>query len=317
MLIFEKLKKGNFTQKDFFVVSHKAFRLEGTTMHLNLKDHVSVIDLLQGLIIASGNDASVVLAENASGSEVLFCEEMNDYAKKIGTTHTHFINSNGLPDPNHYTTAHDLAIISQHLIKNFPQWLWIFEQSNFSFGKNIYYSKNTLLRKKIGCKGLKTGHCKQSGYGMVGYFIQKKRPILMVINGLNSEKEREKEVSNLVEWAYGTFENFYILKKDEPIIKLPVWYGTQNQIELKANDDIIVSVPSNKKFLKITLEYKTPLKAPIKKGDTLGMITITHPLFSKPMHIELKSSISIAQSTSLKQIFDTFKYMFLEEKMSM
>ena len=315
LMVFKAIKEGTITAQTQFITSANAFGLEGTSMHLNLGTQVSVSDLLKGLLIASGNDAAVVLAEGLSGTEAQFCQIMTDFAKELGATNTHFLNANGLPQPNHVTTARDLATMSFYLIKDFSDWLWLFKEPSVTFGKNTYYTKNRLLRHNIGCEGLKTGHCKESGYGMVAYCVQNGRPILLVINGLPTEREREKEVLRLIQWAYSGFENFEVFGDGQIVKNIPLWYGVDHNVPVVLEKPLIVSIPNRPNLLKIKAFYNNCLVAPLKKGQVVGRLVVTHPHFVEPVEVALICGKTVELANPFKQLLDSLQYLFWGTRM--
>ncbi len=280
-LAFETLKYGKVSFKDQFIVSRRARQMEGSRMFLEERSCVSFEDLLKGVVVLSGNDACVALAEAICGSEEACAAEMTKYAHSFGALHTHFVNSSGLPAPGHFSTARDIAIISSRLIKDFfdfPAFRDLFLLPFFTHNKITQPNTNQLLERGLGVDGLKTGSSSQGGFGIAATAEQGDRRLILVINGLDSKQERVNESSRLLEWGFRFFENKRLFAKDTPVKKFPVWMGDQAFVEAYSPQDIVVTLPKDReKFndqIELYYEYQQPLKAPIKKGDVVGYLKV-------------------------------------------
>jgi len=274
-MIFEALKSGRITLDTPYTVSQKAWSTQGSKMFVPLGQQVKVNDLIQGVIVQSGNDACIVLAEGLSGSEEAFTEAMNKKAEQLGMKNTHFMNSNGLPDPNHYSTAYDLAILTYHLIHDFPEYYHYFSQIDFTYNGIKQGNRNPLLYRNIGADGLKTGHTDVGGFGMIGTAIQNGRRLIMVVNGLNSMQERADESARLLSWGFTNFQYMNLFKAGEEVEKAKVWMGVKENVSLVVKDDLKTLYKiGDKDKLKLTAVIKEPVQAPVVKGTQIGVLKI-------------------------------------------
>ncbi|OPZ78503.1 MAG: D-alanyl-D-alanine carboxypeptidase DacC precursor [Alphaproteobacteria bacterium ADurb.Bin438] len=289
-MIFDRIKSGVLSLDEGFRVSDRAWKVGGaktggSTMFLKPQSKVSIGDLLRGVIIQSGNDACIVLAEGVAGTEEEFVRLMNEKAAELGLKNSHFTNVTGLPDKNHYMSARDLAILASHIINDFPELYTIYQETEFTHNKIRQENRNPLLyiRSLKGvADGLKTGHTEVSGYGLVGSAKINDRRIVMVINGLNSNRARSKEAETLINWGLKEFENRTLYKRGDRVTSLPVWLGDVKEVSATVDKNLVVTLPKMKrKDTKIEVVYESPLKAPIKKGDKIGRIIVTNPVFDK------------------------------------
>ena len=295
-MVFNRLKSGVLSLDDKFTVSERAWKIGGaktggSTMFLKPKSKVSVANLLRGVIIQSGNDACIVLAEGISGSEEEFVKEMNETAARLGLTSSNFKNVTGLPNKEHYMSPRDLIILTNHIINDFPELYSIFKETQFTYNHIKQENRNPLLYIKSLkgiADGLKTGHTEKSGYGLVGSAKTADRRISMVINGLPSNKARSQEAENLINWGLKEFENRILYKKDEKVTSIPVWSGRAENVSATAEKDFLVTLPKIKrKETKIEVIYNSPVKAPIKKGDKIGRLIVKNPSLSQTQEINL------------------------------
>jgi len=289
-LVFDRLKNGDTKLDDLLNVSKKAWQTEGSRMFVNVDSQVSVEDLLKGVIVQSGNDASVVLAEALSGTEAAFAEDMTRKAHEMGATNTTFRNSTGLPDEGHLTTAKDLAIIAERTIRDFPeQYEKYYPLREFEYNNINQANRNPLFNKNIGVDGMKTGHTDAGGYGIVASAKQGSRRIIAVVNGLPSAKAREQDALALLNWGFNYFKNYKIFGKGDVVDVVDVWGGTEKTVPLVSSQSIIMTLPRNKrKDLQVKVSYDTPLAAPLKVGDQVGVIEISVPekgVQTIPLHV--------------------------------
>ena len=309
-LAIEKIKAGVIRPDTLVTVGKEGWRTEGSSMFLNINDQVSVLDLLKGIIIQSGNDASIILAQSLSGSEETFAAEMTQRAHALGATHTTFKNATGLPHPDHQTTARDLIILSQHAIHDHPDYYSLYSEKSFTYGGIAQGNRNPLLYKNIGCDGVKTGHTDAAGYGMVASCVHQGQRYVLVINGLPSMQARADEATKLINWATHTFTNVIIFKAQDLVDEIPVWYGHENVLPLTVEKDVIVTVPhSAKKDLKIKISYQSPLEAPIQQGVVMGKITVTSSSLPQPIEFLLVAAITIERAGFFKRLKDAFTYL--------
>ncbi|MCC8417147.1 MAG: D-alanyl-D-alanine carboxypeptidase [Rickettsia endosymbiont of Bryobia graminum] len=280
-IIEDKIQKGDVSVDSQFIVSEKAWKLQGSKTFVPLGKLMSLKDILYGVIIQSGNDASVVAAEGLYGSEENFAEAMNEKASELGMKDTHFVNSSGWPAENHYSTAYDLAILSIALIKNHPEFYHIYSIKDFTFGKDFkgnpitQGNRNPLLYKDVGCDGIKTGNTEEGGYGMVGSFLDNGRRYIIVINGLNSMKKRSEEALTILQWVKQNFTSKKFYNKGEEIADADVWLGVKDKVKLiVANDVSALITRSGANKVQVKTDIAPRLNAPIKAGDIVGKIRI-------------------------------------------
>ncbi len=277
-IVFSKLKDGSLSLDDTFTVSENAWRKGGaasggSTMFLSIGDKVRVEDLLKGIIIQSGNDACIVVAENLSGSEEDFAVEMNKKAQELGMENSHFENATGLPHPDHRMSVEDLAKLARKIISDYPQFYHLFSQKEFVYHNIRQGNRNPLLYSMPYADGLKTGHTEEAGFCLTASAKKGDRRLIGVMTGLNSNKERSDEANKIMSWGFREFDNYTILKKGEEIAKMPVWYGKQDDVAMVVSEDVIRTLKKNKSDdVKIKVIYDKPVKAPIKSGDKLGII---------------------------------------------
>ena len=277
-IIFDKLKDQSLQMSDTFLVSNRAWRMGGSRSFLELNTNVSIKDLLLGLIVQSGNDAAVVLAEGVSGEEEAFAREMNRYAKILGMNNTYFTNATGWPHPDLKTTSRDLIILTRNIINNFPKLYELFNEKIFTYNNIKQSNRNPLLYSMNGADGLKTGHTNESGYGLIGSVKKNNRRVSIVINGLNSKKKRTFESKRLFNIVFRETALLSLFNDKKSLAKANVWLGKQSQVDLvaeKAFKKIISPLELNK--TKIKIQWQDPISAPIAKGDKVGNIFIDIP----------------------------------------
>jgi len=284
-MVFDRLKKGTLSLTDKFTVSEKAWRTQGSKMFVHVGDQVSVDDLLKGIIIQSGNDACIVIAEGFAGSEAVFAESLNTKAKELGLTHSTFKNATGLPEEGHMMTVRDLTILARHLINDFPEYYHYFSQKDFTYNGIHQENRNMLLDRNLGVDGLKTGHTDQAGYGITVSGKQKDRRLILSINGLSGTKERASEAERLLQYGFLNFDNVTIFKKDAIIDDAKVWMGTNKTVPVTIDNNVVFTVPKNNADkIKASVSYDSPLSAPIKKGDHIADLTVTVPGFGDKVY---------------------------------
>jgi D-alanyl-D-alanine carboxypeptidase (penicillin-binding protein 5/6) len=278
-IAFSHLKDGSMKLTDTLPVSEKAWRTQGSKTFVEIGGRIAVDDLLQGIIIQSGNDACVVMAEALAGSEESFAGQMNDVAKKLGMTNTHFANATGLPNDEHLMSARDLATLAEHIIHDVPEYYHYFSQKEFVHHGIRQGNRNLLLYKDDGVDGLKTGHTDAGGFGITASAKDKSgRRIVVVVNGLANERERAEEAERLLAFAFRDFEDVNLLRKDEVLDKADVWFGTAPAVGLTSDHDLTVTLPKGRRDkLKFTLRYDGPVQAPVKMGDHIADLVIESP----------------------------------------
>jgi serine-type D-Ala-D-Ala carboxypeptidase (penicillin-binding protein 5/6) len=277
-VVFDMLKQGRAKLDDQLPVSERAWRLQGSKMFVPLGGRISIDDLLKGVIIQSGNDACLVLAEGLAGSEEAFVELMNQKAKEIGLKDSHFANVSGLPEPDHYMTAHDLATLAMRTIHDFPEYYHYYGDTEYEFNDIKQGNRNPLLYKGMGADGLKTGHTEEAGYSLTASVKRGDRRIILVLGGLPTMKARAQESERLVDWAFREFDDYRLFAAGDKVEDGEVWLGTEPKVPLTVSKDVVVTLPRRaRNDMKVTAEYDPPIPAPISKGQTVGKLVITAP----------------------------------------
>ena len=280
-MLFEALKDGRVTMDTAFSVSERARAMGGSTMFLNEQDRPTVRDLVHGIIVNSGNDACVVVAEGLAGTEDAFARQMTERAKALGMTGSVFANASGWPDPDHRMTMHDLGILALRLIEEFPEDYRIFAETEFNYADRApdnRFNRNPLLSLGIGADGLKTGHTSEAGYGLVGSAVQGDRRVIVVISGLASEKERAEEAERIVNWAFRQFTQKTVAKAGVRVAEADVWMGAAAKVGLVPASDVRILVPALVQDT-VTAEvvYAGPLTAPVAAGAEAARLVVHVP----------------------------------------
>jgi serine-type D-Ala-D-Ala carboxypeptidase (penicillin-binding protein 5/6) len=281
-LLFQRLKDGRLKPEDTFHVSESAWRQgqkdNESKMWVALNSDISVDDLLKGIIVQSGGDACVVVAEALGGSEAGFADMLNARAKELGLTHSHFVNSSGLPDPGQYMSAEDLAKLSAHVIRTYPDYYKYFAIKDFTWSNIRQPNRNTLVDENIGVDGLKTGHTEAGGYGIVASSLRNGRRLILVLNGLKSEHERINEARRLLDIGYREFKDYQIAAKGNVLDNAEIWGGAKNSVGVTVKDPVTVMLPVDaRREMKVTLRYDGPVRAPVAMGQQIGTLTVTAP----------------------------------------
>ncbi len=284
IIAFELLKKNKLSLDDKFAISENAWRLSQagySSMFIMINDQVTVEDLLKGIIIASGNDACVALAEGIAGSEENFADMMNEKASEIGMTSTNFTNSSGINDPNNISTVRDIALMSKYLIKNYPIYYELFAEKTFTWDRTggdpiKQGNRNPLLYKNVGVDGVKTGYLAVEKYSLASTMKKKDRRVIAVASGFNTKNLRSSESLKLLNWGFRNTNTFEISKKGETIFELDTWLGTTNKIKASTKENYYLTI--NKKdisHLTVSLEYDGPILAPVTKGTQVANIIVS------------------------------------------
>ena len=284
IIAFEQIKNGDLSLTDEFIISENAWRLSQSgysSMFIMVGDSVSVEDLLRGIIVASGNDACVALAEGIAGTESEFAILMTAKAKELGMYNTNFTNSSGLNDPDNYSTARDILIMSNYLIKNYPEKYKYFKEKEFTWNRTggdpiKQGNRNPLLYKNVGVDGIKTGYLAYEKYSLASSLYRNGRRLIAVGSGFNSKKSRSKQSLKLLTWGLTKFDTIKISEKDETFSELDVWQGKKNKVKVHTKEDIYKTIKkAQKKYLKVAIKHDGPIKAPINKNDIVGKIVIS------------------------------------------
>lgn len=277
-MLFEALQEGRLTLNSKLRVSTKAWQMGGSKMFVKEGDSLRVEDLIRGIIVQSGNDACVVVAEGLGGSEAEFANRMTKRARKLGMESSIFANSTGWPHPDHRMSARDLVILATRLIRDFPEYYPYFKEATFEWADIVQPNRNPLLQMDVGADGLKTGHTEEAGYGLVGSAEQDGRRIVFVIMGLTSTAERAAEGERILSWAFREFTNEVLFSKNQEITTADVWLGATDTVSLAPKGELSVIVPyTNRDEVEANVLYQGPLEAPISKGDEVAQLSVTIP----------------------------------------
>ena len=285
IIAFDLIKKGNLSLDDNFTVSENAWRLSQagySSMFIMINDQVSVEDLLKGIIIASGNDACVALAEGIAGSEENFADMMNEKASEIGMTSTNFTNSSGINDPDNISTVRDIALMSKYLIQNYPIYYELFAEKTFTWdrtgGEPIKQgNRNPLLYKNVGVDGVKTGYLAVEKYSLASSMKKNDRRLIAVVSGFDTKNARSSQSLKILNWGLRNTSTFEISKKDETLFELDTWLGKKNKIKATTKEDYYVTISKKDiRHLTVSLEYDGPVKAPIDKGAMIANIVVSN-----------------------------------------
>ena len=275
-IVFMEIEAGRIKLDDLVTISEKAWKMEGSRMFIEVGKQVSVEDLLKGLIIQSGNDSAVALAEYVAGSEEAFAQLMNKEAERLGATGTHFVNSSGMPDPEHYTTPRDIALISRATILDHPQFYDWYAIKEFTYNDIKQDNRNGLLWKDKSVDGVKTGHTEAAGYCLVASALRDGTRLMSVIMGTDSVAAREKASSELLNYGFRFFETRKILSAGAELQQVKIWKGDVEQVPVGVASDIYMTYPRGEgESLQAQLLLSTPIEAPLKRGDQVGSVVIS------------------------------------------
>lgn len=277
-ILFDRLKSGRVKLTDKFPISEKAWRTQGSKTFVAVGQEISVEELIHGIVIQSGNDACIVVAEGLSGSEDAFAKEMNRMGEKLGLKKSHFVNATGMPDDGHLMSARDLATLAEHIITDFPEYYHYFSQQEYTYNNITQHNRNRLLGSTIGVDGLKTGHTEAGGFGITLSAQQNGRRLILVINGMKSDNERVAEGDKLMRWGFREFENKQIVRKGVKVDDADVWFGREDKVPLVTEQDVLVTMPiSQEGGVTYTLKYNSPIPAPVEKGVHIADLVIGIP----------------------------------------
>ena len=316
IIAFDLLKQGKIKLDDETVVSENAWRLSQkgfSSMFIMINDTVTIEELLRGIIVVSGNDACVALAEAIAGSEENFAEIMNEKSKEIGLENTNWSNSSGINDPQNYSTVRDIAIMSKYLISNYPVYYEYFKETEFTWDRTggdpiKQGNRNPLLYKRIGADGIKTGYLDSEKYSLAASVIGEERRLISVISGFQTKKARSNDSLKLISWGLRNTNTYKIAEKDSPVFDLDVWLGKIEKVKGYVKEDLYITINKNElKDLKVSLMYSGPLKAPIAKDDKIGNLVIQTS--NEKRNIEVYSSEKIKKVNFIKSLFLSFNYM--------
>ena len=310
LMAFEKIKDGTLSMDQEFLISKKAWKMGGSKMFIEVDKKVKVSDLLLGVVVQSGNDASIAIAEGISGSEETFAIEMNNLGKKIGLNNTNFTNSSGWPNDNHYTTAKDLAKVAQYTLNEHPELYKMYAITEFTYSGIKQDNRNPLLYSFEGADGFKTGHTQAAGYGLVGSAERGGRRLLFVLNGLETSRSRAQESLRLMDWGFNNFQLVDFYKQGEFVIEASTWLGKQEKVKLSSQQDISVSIPKTHiSDMKVEVLVEEPIPTPISINDQVGLVQISYA--DKKLQYPLLASENIEQKGFFSRITSALYYLVL------
>ena len=314
LAVFKALEDGRLKLDEELLVSEKAWRKGGSKMFVEVGKKIKVEDLIRGVIIQSGNDATIVLAEALGGTEEAFGKKITELAHDIGMKDSNFVNASGWPDDRHYSTAKDLAILARHLIKTYPQYYGYYSEPEFTFSDITQANRNPLLGKDIGGDGIKTGHTEEAGYGLIGSGHRDGRRVIMILNGMESAKERKEESARLLDWSLRNFKNKQIFEEGQVLSHADVVLGTKETLPLRVNESVFLTVPLASAD-EITAEavFDNPLIAPIEEGARIGTVKISIPSYGQ-IEKPLFAAETIKEPGFLQKTFAKFS-LFLKQNL--
>jgi len=274
-VVFAELAQGNISLEDEVLVSEKAWRMPGSRMFVEVDTRVRVEDLLKGVIIQSGNDASVALAEYVAGTESAFAQLMNEYARRLGMASSNFVNSTGLPDEQHYTTARDMAVMASALVRDFPSLYQLHAVKEYVYNDITQHNRNRLLWRDDTVDGIKTGHTSSAGYCLVASAVRDGMRLISVVLGSQSEKKRAQQTQALLEYGFRFFETHRLYSANEALTEVRVWKGETEMVGMGLAEDLWITVPRGQyEKLKATVELDSRILAPVRRGETRGSVRI-------------------------------------------
>jgi D-alanyl-D-alanine carboxypeptidase (penicillin-binding protein 5/6) len=308
-IIEEKILKKELSVDTTFVVSEKAWKTEGSRMFLQVGTTVSVGDLLKGIVIQSGNDASVAAAEGIAGTEEHFALLMNEIARELGMKNSTFKNASGLPEEGHMSTARDLAILASAIIRQHSEFYHLYAEKEFTYNKIKQGNRNPLLYKDVGCDGIKTGSSDAGGYGVTASFVEGNQRYIIVINGLKSMHARAEESLKLLSWTKQNFLGKTVFKKGDVVeAAAPVWLGEKKTIPLKAVEDVTLLLPrSEHNKLEVKVQYDSPLQAPLTENQIVGKIIVNAPSLS--YEVSLAAGESCDRASFFERMWHSLVYL--------
>lgn len=309
-MIFDSLKSGRLRIEDEITVSERSWKMGGSQMFLKVGDRVKVEDLIQGIIVQSGNDACVAMAEAIAGSEEEFARQMTAKAQAIGLTNSTFANSTGLDAPGHLMTVRDLALLTKHIVAEFPEYFKYYSEREFEYGGIRQPNRNPLLQAGIpGVDGMKTGFTDQSGYGLVATAKRDDRRIIAVLAGLDSAKQRRFEGERVLEYGFREFQEYRVFQPGQSVVDADVWLGAAAKVALLSSEDAAVTLPREaRKGLVVKLSYANPVAAPVRAGTELGHAVIEAPGMT-PISVPLVAAADVAKAGLMARATGTLSYL--------
>ena len=308
LYVLQKIKEGKEKLSTEVPISRKAWKTMGSKMFVAVNQTVPMEELIKGMIIVSGNDACVAVGEHFGGEEAVFVDLLNKWLQELGLTNTVFKNSHGLPAEGHVSTAQDIAKISEYLVRQFPEYMPLFAETEYTHNGITQPNRLPLLTKNVGCKGLKTGFTEDGGYGLAAYIEQGHMSFIFVINGLPSARARAKESLAIAQWIAKIYATLRFAKKDQVMGYADVWHGEEETVPLVVNKDVFLTIPKTlQDQIKASIQFKTPLQAPIEKGSEIGTLTINVKGIEKPFVYPIFAGKHIGQGGVFKRLSENFK----------
>jgi len=308
-MVFERLKDGRLSLDDELPVSKKAWKMGGSKMFVKVNTKVRVEDLLHGVIVQSGNDACIVLAEGIAGTEEAFAAAMTQRAREIGMTNSSFANATGWPDPNHWMTPRDLAVLASRIITDFPEYYSFFSETEFTWSGIRQSNRNPLLFKSVGADGLKTGHTQEAGYGLTASAIQGDRRLIMILNGMSSQRERSEEAARIMAWGFRNFKNYALVKVGETVDEAPVWLGESPTVPLITPDGLTVTLSrAARNKMRVKVVFDSPIPAPIEAGQVIAKLVVTAP-DTVPVEIPLQAGEAVERLGMFGRLSAALKFL--------
>jgi serine-type D-Ala-D-Ala carboxypeptidase (penicillin-binding protein 5/6) len=309
LMVFERLADGSLSLDDTFPVSEKAWRMGGSKMFVEVGSRVRVEDLLRGIIVQSGNDACIVVAEALGGTEEAFSEQMTRRARELGLTHTTLKNASGWPHPEHVMSARDLAKLAAIIIENYPEYYQIFAEKEFTFSNIRQYTRNPLLYQEIGADGLKTGHTEEAGYGLTASAVRDGRRLVMVLAGLEHPSDRARESERLLDYGFRNFKNYQLFARGSAVDQAEVWLGSTGSVPLIIQEDIWVSLtPEERRELQVKVVYDGPIPAPVMDGSQVAELEIAAPGL-EPRRIPLIAGATVRAVSMFGRVTSALGYL--------
>ena len=304
-VVFREIAGGRLHLDDVATISQKARETTGSRMFLEINSQVKIEDLLKGVIIQSGNDASVALAEHVAGSEETFAELMNQHAVRLGMTNTHFVNADGLPNPDHYTSARDLAMLTSALIREFPEYYKWFSQQEFTYNNITQHNRNLLLGRDETVDGVKTGFTDEAGYCLVASALREDMRLISVVLGTKSALARARENQTLLNYGYRFYESHRLYEGKKPLQEIRIWKGKSQTLHLGLAEDLYVIIPRRQyKSLNAVMSVDKKITAPVKQGDAFGKLKMSlqdNLLFEK----NLVALESVESGNIFRRLYDS------------
>ena len=309
---FTHIKDGRLSMDDMLPVSEKAWRMGGSKMFVEVDTQVRVEDLLRGIIVQSGNDACIVIAEALSGSEEAFAQELTEMGDAMGLQESSFANSTGWPHPNHLMSARDLATLARRMIFDFPELYKIFSETEFTYSDIRQGNRNPLLYKSLGADGLKTGYTAEAGYGLTASAKRGDLRVILVIGGLTSAKARAEEAERLIGWAFREFKNYKLFEAGETVEDAAVWQGTRESVPLVIPEAVKATMSrAARKDLTVKVRYNEPIEAPVQEGQELGSL-IVETGQGQTQSYPLLAGGSVERLGRIARLWSSVKYMIFE-----